>query len=535
MFVPNQSYIPNLTVQRAPHKANFTVVQNQLMDDKGLSPFARLIAHHIISKPDGWKVIPKNIAVVLNRHVDTIYKYLRELVEYGLLTRCKVKNKFGQWSGYSYVLIEPTEIGGNPHSKTDAEPNNSVQEKTVTSQTIHGKTCSLINTEVNKYQDKKLDLSPTSLTLELEERDLWDSNLSDPEVIESPIRQQIEAIEATSTALVSREGECSAASYKKPTLATTKNKQKQAVQSSGTWFERGQENGLWQSKKELDSFMVALHTHAANNPRLTLKGKWVESEIEKTCTNGTGTHWVEYQAGLNIGTIDKLPWSDADGNINLSFRSYVEQSKFGEAGNSTARAVELAAQVFACPAKATLLWNEYQRRLERELEEKAKCDRLGIVYDTPGILKPKYEISTDRTAETQELLQVNAAPQLIQPILSPTTQSTLEAESSHDFDNIDWESITIESEVKLKMLALGINMNISKPKPEITPLSEIYKEPKSIDRTEIDRFNIWLDLAKAQRLVSYGYSDAGVLIVVRADENSAISWQDARSLFGDFK
>jgi hypothetical protein len=46
---------------------------------------------------------------------------------------------------------------------------------------------------------------------------------------------------------------------------------------------------------------------------------------------------------LAVGTIDQKPWTDVAGNVDLSFRSYVEQSKFGEAGNSTSRAVELAA------------------------------------------------------------------------------------------------------------------------------------------------------------------------------------------------
>ena len=137
MFIPTKSYIPNLTVIRAPHKTNFTVTQNELWDDEGLSDRARAVAHVILRKPKGWKVIPKEIARVLGRHVDTVYKYLRELVDYGLLIRTRLKNKFGHWNGYSYVLVEPTEKGGNQISNPVSEPVSSTSQKTVHRKTVH--------------------------------------------------------------------------------------------------------------------------------------------------------------------------------------------------------------------------------------------------------------------------------------------------------------------------------------------------------------------------------------------------------------
>ena len=536
MFVPTKCYTPNLTVQRASHKANYTVVQNELMDDSGLSDRARLVAYALLSKPKGWKFIPKHIAKMLGKHVNTIYKYLRELVNYGLLIRTKLKNKFGQWSGYSYFLIEPTVMGGNQISNPVPEPVYSVSQKTELSKSESQKSCPLTNTEVNNYEDKQLviGLSPTSLSLESEERDLWSSNSEAPEAIEVNFCQQIEALEITSVSLVSSEEESSAATYKKLTLNTTKlnRKEKRTAQNKGTWLERGQENGLWQSKEELEDFMAALHRHAAKNPKLHSRGKWVESEIEKTCTNGTGTHWVEYRYEMSIGTIDKQPWSDIDGNVDPSFKSYVEQSKFGESGNSTSRAVELAAQVFANPAKTTLMWNEYQRRLERELEEKAKCDRLGITYDAPGVLKPKQEISTERTTETQQVLRIDVAPQIDQPVIAAVETAVLEAGSDYDFDNVDWEMVAAKAEAK--MLALGVSMSISKLTPQVTPLADIYREPKAINQDEVKQYNVWLDLAKAKGLVSYGYSDSGRLLVVLADNETAMPWKDARSLFGNF-
>ena len=548
MFVPTQSYTSNLTVIRAPHTKDYLVIQNAVIYDTGLSDRARTIAAMILGFPAGWKIIPKYIATLLGKHVNTVYKYLNELMDYGLLICQRLKDKFGRWGGYSYLLIEPTKKGGSKNSNPSPETVSSTSQKTVHRKTVHRFLCPLTNIEVNNYKNKEvIDLSPTSQNLEQEERNLWSSDFKDPKPVEPYLCQPIEVLEATSTALISSEGESSAANYKKHTLTTTKpnRKEKRTAQDKGTWLERGQENGVWQSKEELDGFTVALHRHAANNPRLDFKSKWVEFEIDKACTNGTSTHWVEYQAQLRIGTMDKQPWSDIDGNVDPSFKSYVEQSKFGESGNSTSRAVELAAQVFANSAKATLMWNEYQRRLERELEEKAKCDRLGVTYDAPGVLKPKVEISADRTAETQQVLRIDAAPQIDQPVIAAVTVAVLESEDesegiSEDEAEAYWDTLGAESEVKLKteldvklkMLELGINMSISKPQPQATPLSDAYREPKPIDQVEVKEFNVWVDSAKAKKLISTGFSESGCLFVMLADDLTVMPWKEARNLFG---
>jgi hypothetical protein len=205
------------------------------------------------------------------------------------------------------------------------------------------------------------------------------------------------------------------AAAEKTIVSTVKptRKERRSARHDTTWVEFGQQNGLWQSLEELQSFMAALYAHAVNNPRLHTPSKWVESEVQKTIDRGTGTHWTEYCAGLQVGTIDQKPWADVHGNVNLSFRSYIEQSKFGESGNSTARVVELAAQVLSDPFKAGLMWNEYQRRLEREVAEKAKCELLGVTYDAPCVLKPKPLIDNEATAQTQQLLRIDDASQVV--------------------------------------------------------------------------------------------------------------------------
>ncbi len=277
--------------------------------------------------------------------------------------------------------------------------------------------------------------------------------------------------------------------------------------------------------------MAALYAHAVNNPRLHTPSKWVESEVQKTCDRGTGTHWTEYCAGLQVGTIDQKPWADVHGNVNLSFRSYIEQSKIGESGNSTARAVELAAQVLSNPFKAGLMWNEYQRRLEREVAEKAKCDLLGVTYDAPCAFKPKPLIDNEATAQTQQLLRIDDASQVCQPVMESKPVLALEAEveaSESVVGEAPWDMIAE------KMVALEEKMGFSQSKsqPQVTPLSDVYREPKPVDQSEAAEFKAWYDLVKAAGLIDYSYSDARCHAIVVLVGGEALPWRDAMGRLG---
>jgi hypothetical protein len=294
--------------------------------------------------------------------------------------------------------------------------------------------------------------------------------------------------------------------------------------------------------------MAALYAHAVNNPRLHTPSKWVESEVQKTIDRGTGTHWTEYCAGLQVGTIDQKPWADVHGNVNLSFRSYIEQSKMGESGNSTARAVELAAQVLSDPFKAGLMWNEYQRRLEREVAEKAKCELLGVTYDAPCVLKPKPLIDNEATAQTQHLLRIDDASQVCQPVMeSIDPMFALEAEveasvvGEAPWDAIAQKMVAIEESqsqppepgaagIMEKMERLREKMGFSKP--EVTSLADVYLEPKPIDQVEAVEFKAWYDLVKAAGLVDYSYSDARCHAIVVLVGGEALPWRDARRVLG---
>ncbi len=545
------TYALNINIIRSPHKKNFSVTDNCGIDDNRLDSTALSILVKRIRKPDNWVMIPKALAKELGKNIDTIRKYLRQLEQYGYLVRRALKDAHGRYAGYHYVLIEEGTAEGFGNETAQAIARNpTVAKKTenfVPGNFRNENLGDIVNIKDSKYKSKQiLDLSPASQKFQYQEEeiDFWlDSPLNtiQPEVAQTKILdfeasnidlQESEVNINLSTAIISDEGRSSAADYIQTTISNIKptRKERQSAQREATWVEFGKVNELWQSLEELQGFMTALYRHAVNNPRLHTPSKWVESEVQKTCDRGTGTHWIEYVTGLAVGTINQKPWTDVAGNVDLSFRSYVEQSKFGEAGNSTSRAVELAAQVLSDPFKAGLLWNEYQRRLERELEEKAKCDRLGVAYRVAGVLVPKPLVSAAATAQTQQTLGIDVAAPLCQVAIAPAMAEPLPAldagvDSPLDLGEAPWDLI------EAKMAMLGEKMGIAKPGAAI-PLSEVYGEPKPVNQLEAKEFSVWYDLAKTQGLVDYSYADPKChAIVVLADGVTALPWREARNLF----
>jgi hypothetical protein len=550
---------------RAEHTEDFFVAQNGFARDRRLSAEARGMMTNLLTRPDDWVININFLREEMCMGVIAVKKALQELETYGYIIRERIRDSVGRFIGSEQFIIESPVLDekGNPSSSFLAKVQKASVSKASVSETDH-----IRSTESNNYQTKEiLNLSPTPQKFQYQEEeiDFWLDSPSEsiqPEVAQTKTldlevidvdQQEPELTASLSTVIIPGEEKSSAADYIQTTVSNIKptRKERQSAQRNATWVEFGKENGLWQSLEDLQGFMTALYRHAVNNPRLHTPSKWVESEVQKTCDRGTGTHWVEYVTGLAVGTIDQKPWTDVAGNVDLSFRSYVEQSKFGESGNSTSRAVELAAQVLSDPFKAGLLWNEYQRRLERELEEKAKCELLGVAYRVAGVLMPKSLVSATATAQTQQVLGIDAAAPLCQ--LSITSGATcghvwseatsdpcvagreaiaqsvavpaLEAEVDSPLGEAPWDLIAA------KMAMLGEKMGIAKSGAAAIPLSEVYGEPKPVNFSEAKEFSVWYDLAKAAGLVDYSYGDSNChAIVVLADGVTALPWREARNL-----
>lgn len=98
---------------KRPEK-HFTVVQNQVIRDRGLSWRARGILVYLLSQPDDWKTTAAHLTAVGVEGRDSVRIALAELEDRGYLQRRKHQDDRGRWTTAIYVFDDPRNPQGNP-------------------------------------------------------------------------------------------------------------------------------------------------------------------------------------------------------------------------------------------------------------------------------------------------------------------------------------------------------------------------------------------------------------------------------------
>jgi predicted transcriptional regulator len=96
---------PNIQIIRSPHKINYSVINNIVIDDPRLDPTALAILIKRIRKPDS-RFAAAVVAKEMKKNIGTIHKYLRQLIELGYLDRRVLKNARGQYARHDYLLTK---------------------------------------------------------------------------------------------------------------------------------------------------------------------------------------------------------------------------------------------------------------------------------------------------------------------------------------------------------------------------------------------------------------------------------------------
>ena len=86
-------------------KENFTTIHNKLINDSKISLKAKGIMLYMLSKPENWKYIPKEIAKNSKDGLDSVYSGIKELIEAGYVSRVRHSARV-----YLNWLIEEIEI-----------------------------------------------------------------------------------------------------------------------------------------------------------------------------------------------------------------------------------------------------------------------------------------------------------------------------------------------------------------------------------------------------------------------------------------
>jgi len=174
-------------------KDNYAIIPNDLIRDNSMSDRARFIFCLLASKPNDWVFYNKALARELNYSVDTLRKYINELILKGWLE--KIQNAF---KANDYILkatnstaSEKTRHGKNPtpeNSNTYKEI--PTQRNTINKEIIFNQWWDLYDKKVNKLDAKKkfFSLPFTTINKILNHTPLYVGSTPDKKFRKDPIR-----------------------------------------------------------------------------------------------------------------------------------------------------------------------------------------------------------------------------------------------------------------------------------------------------------------------------------------------------------
>ena len=102
----------NNTIIRAPRRYRFVTINQDAVEDARLSWAARGLLGYLLSRPDDWKVLIKDLQRRGDLGRDGIYKLLRELREAGYVQYERTRDEQGRMRGGTYYVRE---IPDSPH------------------------------------------------------------------------------------------------------------------------------------------------------------------------------------------------------------------------------------------------------------------------------------------------------------------------------------------------------------------------------------------------------------------------------------
>lgn len=130
-------------------KDNFAQIPNALINDNTLSDRARFIFCYMAAKSDDWKFYQDKMAKDLKMSVDTVRKYIAELLESGWLTREEVRGERGVFDSFIYDL-HPSPCRKNTESVKNGVGKNPSPLNSALTNTIPLQTKTINNKEENK-------------------------------------------------------------------------------------------------------------------------------------------------------------------------------------------------------------------------------------------------------------------------------------------------------------------------------------------------------------------------------------------------
>lgn len=149
--------------------SNYQVIPRELIFDNTLSDRARFVYCYMASKPNDWEFLMTPMAKEIGYSVDTLRKYINELIESGWLIKGEQKNE-GLFGSVTYTLnstkisdTEKNRYGEMPtqHNIDDIHNTDCKQEKEEIDKSISKKKAAYnANADVDEFVDRMYALYP---------------------------------------------------------------------------------------------------------------------------------------------------------------------------------------------------------------------------------------------------------------------------------------------------------------------------------------------------------------------------------------
>ena len=112
------------TINRVKNKTkNYTVVSNEIFQRADVSARAKGIYSYIMTLPDDWKLYKSELYKHFSEGKEAINKAFHELEELGYISKEKVKDENGKYSGWKYHIVESIESTDCPKNRKSESPN----------------------------------------------------------------------------------------------------------------------------------------------------------------------------------------------------------------------------------------------------------------------------------------------------------------------------------------------------------------------------------------------------------------------------
>lgn len=138
-----------MSIFRVEKTKDYTVICNKALNDKRLSWQAKGLWAYLMSRPDDWKIYLKQLMTASTNGKTSTTSAIKELEEFGYITKNQIKMADGTFNGYDYKVFEDPKTQEKPESENQKTDNGKAEKRTLLNTDVN-QVCNELNTDTTK-------------------------------------------------------------------------------------------------------------------------------------------------------------------------------------------------------------------------------------------------------------------------------------------------------------------------------------------------------------------------------------------------